>query len=54
MTGVPGRLLKEPARLPTLAPPRAYLGVLGMPGLTAYVGLLDYTRRFNDAPMALR
>jgi NADPH-dependent curcumin reductase CurA len=26
---------------PTLAPPQAYLGVLGMPGLTAYVGLLD-------------
>lgn len=26
---------------PTLAPPSAYLGVLGMPGLTAYVGLLD-------------
>jgi NADPH-dependent curcumin reductase CurA len=26
---------------PTLAPPRAYLGILGMPGLTAYVGLLD-------------
>src|SRR3954470_3626257 len=24
-----------------LAPPSAYLGVLGMPGLTAYVGLLD-------------
>ena len=26
---------------PKLAPIRAYLGVLGMPGLTAYVGLLD-------------
>jgi NADPH-dependent curcumin reductase CurA len=26
---------------PGLAPPQAYLGVLGMPGLTAYVGLLD-------------
>ena len=26
---------------PALAPPQAYLGVLGMPGLTAYVGLLD-------------
>jgi NADPH-dependent curcumin reductase CurA len=26
---------------PNLAPPQAYLGVLGMPGLTAYVGLLD-------------
>jgi len=26
---------------PELAPPQAYLGVLGMPGLTAYVGLLD-------------
>ena len=26
---------------PTLAPVRAYLGVLGMTGLTAYVGLLD-------------
>jgi NADPH-dependent curcumin reductase CurA len=26
---------------PQLAPPSAYLGVLGMPGLTAYVGLLD-------------
>ena len=29
---------------PTLAPPQAYLGVLGMPGLTAYVGLLDVGR----------
>ena len=28
----------------TLAPPQAYLGVLGMPGLTAYVGLLDIGR----------
>ncbi len=26
---------------PDLAPPQAFLGVLGMPGLTAYVGLLD-------------
>ena len=26
---------------PQMAPPSAYLGVLGMPGLTAYVGLLD-------------
>jgi NADPH-dependent curcumin reductase CurA len=26
---------------PALAPPQAYLGILGMPGLTAYVGLLD-------------
>jgi NADPH-dependent curcumin reductase CurA len=26
---------------PTLAPLQAYLGILGMPGLTAYVGLLD-------------
>jgi hypothetical protein len=26
---------------PGLAPPQAYLGVLGMPGLTAYAGLLD-------------
>jgi NADPH-dependent curcumin reductase CurA len=26
---------------PELAPPSAYLGVLGMPGLTAYVGLFD-------------
>jgi len=26
---------------PTLAPVQAYLGILGMPGLTAYVGLLD-------------
>jgi NADPH-dependent curcumin reductase CurA len=26
---------------PALAPLRAYLGVLGMPGMTAYVGLLD-------------
>ncbi len=26
---------------PAIAPPQAYLGVLGMPGLTAYVGLLD-------------
>ncbi len=26
---------------PTLAPPSAYLGVLGMPGLTAYVGIID-------------
>src|SRR5579864_2037832 len=25
---------------PAMAPPQAYLGVLGMPGLTAYVGLL--------------
>jgi NADPH-dependent curcumin reductase CurA len=29
---------------PTLAPPQAYLGALGMPGLTAYVGLLDIGR----------
>ena len=29
---------------PTLAPLRAYLGILGMPGLTAYVGLLDIGR----------
>jgi NADPH-dependent curcumin reductase CurA len=29
---------------PTLAPPQAYLGVLGMPGLTAYIGLLDIGR----------
>jgi NADPH-dependent curcumin reductase CurA len=29
---------------PTLAPPQVYLGVLGMPGLTAYVGLLDIGR----------
>jgi NADPH-dependent curcumin reductase CurA len=28
----------------TLVPPQAYLGVLGMPGLTAYVGLLDIGR----------
>lgn len=28
----------------SLAPPQAYLGVLGMPGLTAYVGLLDIGR----------
>jgi NADPH-dependent curcumin reductase CurA len=26
---------------PAAAPPSAYLGVLGMPGMTAYVGLLD-------------
>jgi NADPH-dependent curcumin reductase CurA len=26
---------------PELAPPSAYLGILGMPGLTAYVGLFD-------------
>ncbi len=26
---------------PELAPPQAFLGVLGMPGLTAYVGVLD-------------
>jgi NADPH-dependent curcumin reductase CurA len=26
---------------PNLAPLQAYLGVIGMPGLTAYVGLLD-------------
>jgi hypothetical protein len=41
---------REYARLPaagarkvdtSAAPPSAYLGVLGMPGLTAYVGLLD-------------
>jgi len=29
---------------PRLAPIQAYLGVLGMPGLTAYVGLLDIGR----------
>lgn len=29
---------------PTLAPPQAYLGILGMPGMTAYVGLLDIGR----------
>jgi len=29
---------------PALAPPSAYLGVLGMPGLTAYVGLFDIAR----------
>ena len=29
---------------PTLAPVQAYLGTLGMPGLTAYVGLLDIGR----------
>jgi NADPH-dependent curcumin reductase CurA len=29
---------------PTLAPLQAYLGVVGMPGLTAYVGLLDIGR----------
>jgi NADPH-dependent curcumin reductase CurA len=29
---------------PSLAPLQAYLGVLGMPGLTAYVGLLDIGR----------
>jgi NADPH-dependent curcumin reductase CurA len=29
---------------PALAPPQAYLGVLGMPGMTAYVGLLDIGR----------
>ncbi|GAA1642407.1 NADP-dependent oxidoreductase [Catellatospora bangladeshensis] len=28
-------------RLEPVAPPSAFLGVLGMPGLTAYVGLLD-------------
>jgi NADPH-dependent curcumin reductase CurA len=28
----------------TLAPPQAYLGALGMPGLTAYAGLLDVAR----------
>ena len=28
----------------SLAPASAYLGVLGMPGLTAYVGLLDIAR----------
>src|SRR3546814_20715221 len=26
---------------PDLAPPAAWIGVLGMPGMTAYVGLLD-------------
>ncbi len=26
---------------PEIAPPSAYLGVLGMPGMTAYIGLLD-------------
>src|SRR2546428_1068448 len=35
----------ELARIdPTLAPVQAYLGTLGMPGLTAYVGLLDIGR----------
>ena len=29
---------------PRVAPIQAYLGVLGMPGLTAYVGLLDIGR----------
>ncbi|HXH11465.1 MAG TPA: NADP-dependent oxidoreductase [Alphaproteobacteria bacterium] len=29
---------------PSLASPQAYLGVLGMPGMTAYVGLLDIGR----------
>lgn len=29
---------------PKLAPPEAYLGVLGMPGMTAYVGLLDVAK----------
>jgi NADPH-dependent curcumin reductase CurA len=29
---------------PALAPLQAYLGILGMPGLTAYVGLLDIGR----------
>jgi NADPH-dependent curcumin reductase CurA len=29
---------------PALAPPSAYLGVLGMPGLTAYVGIRDIAR----------
>src|SRR5207248_7806617 len=29
---------------PTVAPVQAYLGTLGMPGLTAYVGLLDIGR----------
>jgi NADPH-dependent curcumin reductase CurA len=29
---------------PTMAPVQAYLGILGMPGLTAYVGLLDIGR----------
>lgn len=29
---------------PSLAPVQAYLGVLGMPGMTAYVGLLDIGR----------
>jgi NADPH-dependent curcumin reductase CurA len=29
---------------PAFAPIQAYLGVLGMPGLTAYVGLLDFGR----------
>jgi NADPH-dependent curcumin reductase CurA len=29
---------------PTLAPVQTYLGTLGMPGLTAYVGLLDIGR----------
>jgi NADPH-dependent curcumin reductase CurA len=29
---------------PTMAPIQAYLGILGMPGLTAYVGLLDIGR----------
>jgi NADPH-dependent curcumin reductase CurA len=29
---------------PHAAPPQAYLGVMGMPGLTAYVGLLEIAR----------
>ena len=30
---------------PGMAPPTAWLGVLGTSGLTAYVGLLDFGRR---------
>jgi NADPH-dependent curcumin reductase CurA len=34
-----------------LAPPSAYLGVLGMPGLTAYVGLLDIAAYQDGEPV---
>ncbi|AOS61626.1 hypothetical protein BKA25_004679 [Actinoalloteichus hymeniacidonis] len=29
---------------PRIAPPSAYLGVLGMPGLTAYAGIVDVAK----------
>jgi NADPH-dependent curcumin reductase CurA len=34
-----------------MAPPSAYLGVLGMPGLTAYVGLIDIAAYQDGEPV---